>query len=203
MTQSADSTNANGSANAAPAASNADSDLNGLLAQFEQGNAAVAKFAETVKPLVQFAEGEMTSRLQAKTEADIKEAVRFIKQTDGLPNMPDKLVRGFLRDYAAENPDFDKAWQTRDSNPDGWKQARTLARDAFKEEIKELPTKEAMEALAAKNAEVKDIKAAKAAVADQSTSQAAPVTRNPIADMAMSDRDWNAHMRSVIAGRAA
>lgn len=203
MNQTADSTNANGSANAAPAASNADSDLNGLLAQFEQGNAAVAKFAEFVKPLAEFVHEERNSKIQAKYDSDFKEAVSYVKQTDGLPNMPDRIVQGFMRQYASEHPDFDEAWQNRATNPEAWKRAREIVRDAFKEEVKELPTKEALDALAAKNAEVKDIKAAKAAVADQSTRPAPSITRNPIADMAMSDRDWNAHMKSVIAGQAA
>jgi hypothetical protein len=92
-------------------------------------------------PVIEFAKAEMQSKAAARYDADVKEAVSFLKQADEAKDLPDRVALGFLHALANENEEFAKAWKDRADRPGAWKDALTKAGQEWQEEVvKKLPT---------------------------------------------------------------
>jgi hypothetical protein len=139
----------------------AGTDLDKLLSEFESPNPGIQPRAEAtvlkaLKPVIDFADAEMTTRAKAALDGDIAKAVDFVKEE--AKDIPPRLVRGFLEGYAAENQAFRHAFENRHTDPNTWQTKLGEARGEFVKEIGSLPG----------NTVKSDVEAARAAIAGRS-----------------------------------
>jgi len=173
-----------------------DSDLTSLLEQYEEGTKPKAVTPQTdlsrLDPVIRFAEAEMATRQKESFEKDVNDAVETIGADDSFKALPKTLTRRMLVAYAFDNPEFDKAFQTKAQNPRAWEAALNQAKTALAEEIKDIPLQ---------TGDRDDIEAAKAAVQDSSPGSSVQDETGPsVAKMAkMSDAEWQNFLEEEIA----
>ena len=146
----------------------ADSDIAALLNEFDDKSApkpaetpattqprtSARTVLEKLSPLVEYVETKRAQEVKEGFDKSVNEAVAQIKADDALKSMPDPFVRGYLHDYAQQNPIFDKAFRERGQNPAAWSQALDKARSAAAETMKGTAEPKVTETLAAARAAV-------------------------------------------------
>lgn len=144
-------------------ASQAESELDKLLKGFDEGTKPEkptepnVKLVKELEPVINFAKSRMESEQVAAYQADVEKATKFLKGLDETKDVPDRIVRGFLKDYADDDQSFANAFRSRRTDPKGWDAKLTEAQKAFAEELKALPL----------NRVKTDITAARAAVSGE------------------------------------
>lgn len=117
--------------------------LNELLAEFER-NQSAAKPSElnallgAMKPIAEYAETSMRRDRETSLNNDVENAVKFMQEAEEAKALPKRMVRGYVEAYAIETPSFKEAFINRGTNPDGWQQALSKARESLVEEVKPL-----------------------------------------------------------------
>jgi len=173
-----------------------DSDLTSLLEQYEEGTkpkavAPTQPDLSKLDPVIKFAEAEMATRQKESFEKDVNDAVEKIGSDESFKALPKTLTRRMLVAYAFDNPEFDKAFQTKAQNPRAWEAALSQAKTALAEEIKDIPLQ---------SGDRDDIEAAKAAVQDVGSGSSGDDTGPSVAKMAkMSDAEWQIFLEEEIA----
>lgn len=132
-----------------------DSDLNSLLAEYEEGTKPQAEpktepevRTETkviqpdlskLDPVIRYAEAAMQRDQRETFEKDVDAAVDKIAAEESFKGVPKHLVRRMTIAYAFDNKEFDKAFQNRAENPTAWENALKDAGGVLAEEVKDLP----------------------------------------------------------------
>lgn len=117
-------------------------DLDSLLNEFEEevqpkkSEQSKVK-AEDVNEAINYINQQRLNDAKTAEKNDIKSAVDSIKSSmEGMDNIPsDRLIRGLLQDYAAENENVRKAFANRQQNPKAWQAAIKAASKEIKEEF--------------------------------------------------------------------
>lgn len=196
QTTGADAANPANAGSAATAAGPAEAaTLDKLLKEFEnsQTQPKAIDVLKAVEPVINYVNGEMTERENKVLEADISGAVKSVKAELKLSDeYPDRLIRGALRDLAAENPEFAKAWEQRRQSPGDWSaKLKSDAVPVLKAEIEKARGKDIRS----------DIDAAQAAVRNVSTSpQNGAEMPSPTEMFQMNDRQWSNFKAKLRAG---
>ena len=188
---------------AAPGGTAATSDVDRLLAEFEAGTKPesapktdiplVKPLIEAMKPVAAFAERKMREEQDAETRKSVDHAIGVVKEGEDLKDIPDRVVRGYLRDLYNEDADFRAAHDKRGENAKGWQSALVKAREAFSEDVK---------AIAGKSAR-SDVEAAKAAVRGSGRVAEPKTEEDAEALFNMSDADFRKYKQGLDAkGRA-
>ena len=182
---------------AAPGGTAATSDVDRLLAEFETGTKPetaprndvplVKPFIEAMKPVAAFAERKMREEQDAEARKSVDHAIGVVKEGDDLKDIPDRVVRGFLRDLYNEDADFRAAHDKRGENAKAWNAALVKARESFTEDVK---------TIAGKNAR-SDVEAAKAAVRGSGRVTETKTDENPEALFNMSDADFRKYKQGL------
>lgn len=172
--------------------------LDQLLAQWDQdtgkGTEADSKPPDAIsgssalkalKPVVEFAQQEMSERQTKRVNDDIEAAVSFINEDEDLKDLNGDLAIGMLEAFGRRNPDFVKAFEQRQDNPEVWKSGLGKARDWVKEAVGQVRGNGTASVRS-------DVEAAKAAVQGQTTQAVDEDKQDPVAMFNMSDTDWNA-----------
>lgn len=111
--------------------------LDALLREYEPKPSAPVPQAKTETPPPQgappaadptklnralaFFESEENRRAQESLKGDLDKAVKSVKDASpALANVPDRFVRGALKDMADDDPRLRLAWMRRGEDPDGW-----------------------------------------------------------------------------------
>lgn len=116
-------------------------DLDSLLNEFEEETKPKSEQpkvkAEDVNEVVNYINQQRQQQAIEAEKNDIKSAVESIKSSmEGMDNIPsDRLIRGLLQDYAAENENVRKAFANRQQNPKAWNAALKNAAKEIKEEF--------------------------------------------------------------------
>ena len=166
-----------------------DSDFEKLINSFDEpvkaeqnrADPSIRDVLKAIKPVVEFANNEKVTRETEAIDKSINEIVDFMTEPDETKDLPKRFVRGFLAEYSRENPDIQKSYQERTSNPTAWKAVLEQARMELLNDAKALP----------RDKVASDVKAAKAAV--QGTTQKAVESNDgpSSVEMAnMSDHEW-------------
>lgn len=199
MTTQTDRTSANPSRDATGAApTSGESELDKLLSDFKQQTppqqAVETSIIKELAPVIKYAKGRMEDDERAAFNDDVAKAVTFVSEAEEVKGLPQRFVRGYLHDLAAEQPTFRDAFVNRRQSPEDWEKALTNARTAIAEEAKvfmggRLRT---------------DIEAARAAVTGQSSTAPPekPLPSNTELEN-MSDRDYAALKRGLLASAGA
>jgi len=183
------------------AGASGDSDFERLISSFDEpvktepnrSEPSIKDVLKAIKPVVDFANGERTTRETAAVEKSIGEIVDYMTEPDETKELPKRFVRGFLAEYSREHPDIQKSYQERSTNPTAWKAVLEQARTELLNDAKSLP----------RDKVASDVRAAKAAV--QGTTQKAAKTDDgpSVMEMAnMSNHDWEQYKASLEAGAA-
>jgi len=165
--------------------------LDELLNEYEQGTEAKPeqKDAEPDKkaPDPQMSEVlDFVREAQAeRTQSDIAKAVQTAKDgNEALSVLGDTVVRRYLEFEAAEDPRVQKAWVSRNSNPDGWNRVLKGLGDKLAKEIQAQPDQQL----------TNDREAARTSVRGSST-QAPPEEKLDNAQLnSLSDAEFNQEM---------
>lgn len=170
--------------------------LDQLLSQWDQqqgnGTDAAGKAPDTVsgttalqalKPVVEFAQREMSERQTKQVNDDMQAAVEFISEPDDLKGLKGNVAIGMLEAFAREDPSFVKAFEQRQTNPSEWKAGLEKARDWVKDAVTDFKG-------GGTESVRSDVEAAKAAVQGQTTQAAETEGPNPVELFNMSDQDF-------------
>lgn len=138
-----------------------DKSLEDLVSEFQQSLSShaqpkQAESSDDAKYIRQFVEGLQKDTARKQLEADVDASVGFLREVEGADALPKRLVRGFLDSYAAEDPEFARAFEQRGDHPKAWKQALENARKVFADDLKSISS--------GKGQVSDDVQAAKAAV---------------------------------------
>lgn len=183
MTQQTDQITVNTPATSgAETAAPAESEFDKLIKEFDNSpaNKATANLLKSLQPVIQVATDELASKETARINSDLNAAVAVLKDDEAAKAVPDRLAKGFLRDYSVDHPEVALAWENRAKDPSAWKSKLAEARKAFVEEIKALPA----------NTVRTEVEAAAAAVRNVSTAETQADSKTPADMMNMSDREW-------------
>lgn len=160
-------------------------DLDTLLTEYDDGKEKAppkAKPRDTLtalEPIIAFARGEKDKKDQESLDKDLSHAYGVLKEAEGLGEINDSLLHGFMESYAKDNPSFRKAFESRHKNPDNWEANLVKARGWLEKEIESSFGK------------VSDVEAAKAAVKGTSETETAPEKGPDVMGMVhMSDSDF-------------
>jgi len=168
--------------------------LEGLLNEFNKGTApevtaAVSKVLKGIQPLVEKVERDQIKETADQFAKDFGSAAEELKTVPGAESLTPRALKGFIREYGAEVPEVEQAWNNRQAQPAAWQAALTKVKTALAEDLKANPV----------NTLKADTLAARAAVANSSHTPA-PVQEISLTEKAnMSDRDWNNYLRGRIA----
>lgn len=186
-------TEAEGVAKPTPeAAGGAPDELDALLKQFETPVETKPKAeskpetkpepSEDMKELANYVRARRDEESRQATRDDLAKAVTAVKtEIDGEGiKLPDRLVRGALRDMAEEDPRFLQAWAHRGSNPRAWEQVLKAAAKEIRKELESSPDPHATE----------DKAAVRAAVRSASTRTPEPEAIDPKKLAGMSDAEF-------------
>jgi len=187
-----DSTQSSASAAAEP-------NLDTLVKQFETFTASPAKqiadLASTVRPLAEYVEGERQAKAVEAEKAAVDWAVEHAKgKIEGGDKIPKRFLRGALRDYAVDHPEFSEAYTNRESDKANYLKQLDVATESVG-----LEWKAVNDGGNSKN----DIERAVLATRNQSTSAPPIVQFNASKASRMSDRDWENYKQEIIAGQMA
>ena len=181
----------------AEAVSSGESELDTLLKEYEtdrnvetKPNGDVARVLKGLAPIVEYAKDRMVKDQNDVVQTDLDNAFKFVTEQDELKSLKPSTVRGFLEAYGVDHPDFAKAFQNRQANPEAWTQALTKGRDWLKEEFAGI----------SKSDERGDIEAAQAAVTG--TTDQVPEAKDgptPAEMFAMSGTEWESFMEAELA----
>lgn len=180
---------------AAPAGGSAagTADFDAILREYTEGTkstdkpqADVGKVLTQLKPVIDYAQTELSERAHKATEEDVSKAVNFVKeQNDALKDLPDEVVRGMLHGYASDNDAFTKAFQNRGKDKAGWQAALAEANKA----VSPILTKLVNPATKV----VSDVAAARASVSGASSTPPPKADApSPQQMFSMSERDFQA-----------
>jgi hypothetical protein len=168
-------------------------DLDKLLAEYEDGKKQREAQKDTlraekvrrdstldaVKPIIEFAQGEMTRKAQADLDEDLSNAFGVLKEAEGLKAIDDSLLLGFMEAYAKDNKSFRTAFEIRRKEPEVWQQQLVKGREWLEKTIQK------------SFAKTSDVEAATAAVKGTSEPETAPEKGPDPMDMFhMSDSDF-------------
>lgn len=193
-----------------------ESDLDSLLAEFEQGQQRQQRPSQkpatatrptdgnvkqgrpndttlnSLAPVIQFAAGEMTRRAEEELKVDLDNAISFIQEADELKGAPSKLIRGLAEAYAQEDPDFGAAFQNRKADAKAWDRALSNAREWAIETVKEWPG----------NTVRSEVEAAVTSARKTSTRQPESEGPSPSKMAKMSDQEWSEYLGELQEGAA-
>lgn len=171
--------------------------LGALIEEFNKGTAtpdaakAVGEVLKGIKPLVEHAERQQIKETSEVFAKDFDSAANELKTVPGAETMTPRQLKGFMREYGAEVPEVEQAWNNRLQSPDAWKSALTKVKAALAEDLKASPGS----TLKA------DTLAARAAVANSTQSATPPAKFDPVAVSNMSDRDYKAWKQEMAAAQ--
>ena len=165
MTQptAANSGNSASSGAASPSAGNG---LTDLLNEFDRppGGTSATKTTdptlERLKPVIDFATGEMQAKRFESIKKDVDSAMTFMAEAPELKEVPKRVIRGLMEGWGAENAALKEAFENREADPAAFKKVLEDCRAAIIEDWKGLPG----------NKVRSDVEAAVAAVRGTSTS---------------------------------
>jgi hypothetical protein len=138
---------------------------------------------KALKPVVDFAQQQMTEKQTEGVTKDIDAAVEFISEPDELKGLKSSTAIGLLEAYAREDPSFTEAFNSRKQSPQEWKAGLEKARDWVKTTVAELRGTEGSNTRS-------DVEAAKAAVQGQSNQAADDEQLDPATMFKLSDQDF-------------
>jgi hypothetical protein len=165
-------------------------DLDSLIKEFDDGTKPIGKLLRAIQPVVVEAEQRQIRERQERFTKDMNEAAEEFKKIPGAENRTIRELRGFMRDYAADTPEIEQAFNNRENNPDAWKSARERVKAALVEELKTANPPNTLRA---------DTEAARASVRNSSQTPI-PTPELSLTEKAnMSDSQWNQYMRGKIA----
>jgi len=194
-------TETNEAAKPAPeAVGGAPDELDALLKQFETPAEQKPKTeskpepkpepSEDLKELANYVRAKRDEESRQATRDDLAKAVTAVKTEidDGGVKLPDRLVRGALRDMAEEDPRFLRAWAERSVNPRAWEQVLKAAAKEIRKELESSPDPQATE----------DKAAVRAAVRSASTRTPEPEPFDTKKLNSMSDAEFNRKKRELL-----
>jgi len=112
------------------AAGSGDADFDALAEGFDQATQTKAQPTRKSDPVREWASQQMQREQKAKVDTALKESVAFLREDDRLKKQSERMLRGFLYDFAVENQEFERAFRNRDSDPIAWRRALTEAQKA-------------------------------------------------------------------------
>jgi hypothetical protein len=184
------------------AVSGAPDELDTLLKQFETPAEQKPKTetkpetkpepSEDMKDLANYVRAKRDEESREATRGDLAKAVTAVQTEidDGGLKLPDRLVRGALRDMAEEDPRFLRAWAERGANPKAWEQVLKAAAKEIRKELESSPDPQATE----------DKAAVRAAVRSASTRTPEPEKLDNAKINKMSDAEFNKYKRGLAGG---
>lgn len=117
--------NPNASQNAGADGSKAQ-DIDSLISQYETSTTPVQD--DRINKVLEHVENEQAVKAQQQTQQGINDAVKTLKEGSEA-KLPDRFFRGAIHD-AAQNPDFVKAFENRETDPGSWNTAlKSLSSD--------------------------------------------------------------------------
>lgn len=174
-------------------------DFDAILREYTEGTKPetkagdVSKVLGELKPVIAFAQTELTKRHEDAQKADIDDAIKFVKEDEGIKDVdiPAKLIRGMLEAYALEDPSFADAFANRAKDKAGWQAKLADARKSVAGELKALNPAARVSS---------DVVAARAAVSGESATPP-PREGEPSAEdmFRMSERDFQAYVAKSLA----
>ena len=153
--------------------------------QRDQASSLLAKF----KPVIDFAEAEMTSRAVAETNTALKTAIDFVKSEEAIKDVPDKVIRGLLGAYADEDESVRTAFVGRKMNPGAWTSKLAEVRTKIVEELKPLSEKRV----------ASDVLAARASISGETATKVEPSKVSPQKLYVMPKQEWDAFIQDQLA----
>lgn len=114
---------------------------------------------KALQPVIEHVQSERAEKQEKALEAELSTAIDFVKQGEGLKDLPNPILRGLLEAYAIEDKAFAKAFQNRGDSPAEWQSQLEKGRTWAAEQLKSLT----------KTSKKDDLAAAKAAVAATET----------------------------------
>lgn len=172
-------------------------DFDRLLAEYTTGtkstdtkpSADVGKVLNELKPVIDYAQTELAERHKTALKKDLDEAINFVKEEEGVKDIPPKVIRGMLEGYASEHEEFAQAFQNRAKDKAGWQAQLAAARKAVAEDLREL---------APGTRVVSDVAAARAAVSgNSSTPPPSGDGPTPQEMFGMPEHQWRAHLAKL------
>jgi hypothetical protein len=190
---------ADGATQAAGGSAAGTADFDRLLAEYTTGTKStdtqptdVGKVLNALKPVIDHAQTELAERHKTALKKDLDEAINFVKEEDGVKDIPPKVIRGMLEGYAAEHPEFATAFENRSKDKAGWQTQLATARKAVAADLKDLGPGTRV---------VSDVAAAKAAVSGSSSTPPPRGDGPTPQDMfSMPEHQWRAHIAAKLAG---
>jgi hypothetical protein len=130
-----------------------DSDLNSLLAEYEEGTkpqvepkpetrveqTVVKPDLSSLDPVIQYARDQMQKDQQKAFDTDVESAVERMADQEAFKGLPKTLVEDAIISHAFKNKAFDKAFQERAVDPTAWDNAQRAAAESLAERMKDLP----------------------------------------------------------------
>lgn len=169
-------------------------DLDSLLSEFgaagKTDKSPTADVLKQLAPVITFAQDELANRQAEGLKKDLQSAIGFVKEDEAIKDIPDKLVRGMLEAYAADNESFAQAFANRAKDQKAWQAKLAEARTSLSGEFKTLN---------GTNTVSSDVLAARAAVTGAVSQPSGDQKHDAAALFAMSDQDY----QKVIAAEAA
>ena len=180
-------------------------DLGTLLKEFDKATIGkttghVDSLVKKLEPVINFASTRMAAEAADEAKNTVEAAITFMREPDELKGLPKRLVRGFLHDWASENPDFAEAFERSKKDPKAWKRHLAEAREAFREEATGLAKPQAEEA----KTNGRDDAAAAAAAVKGASAKPPEKQELSAADLwNMSPVEWERHKRKLLAEASA
>lgn len=172
-------------------------DFDALLAEYTQGTkpepkADVSKVLDGLKPVIEFANTELSNRHNEALKKDLNAAIEFVKEEEAAKDIPPTVVRGMLELYASEHEEFAKAFQNRSKDKATWQAQLAEARKYAVTELKGLSPSTRV---------ASDVAAARAAVSGEA-SKPPPKGDGPTPQqmLQMPEREWRALIASQLKG---
>jgi hypothetical protein len=167
-------------------ASSETSDLDTLLQEYEKDGKPQTAL-KAVKPIIDFARKQMAKDEEQSLADDLNSACSVLKEAEGLAEIDNKLLVGFMESFARDNPAFRKAFSKRTEDPDAWQAQLLKGREWLEGTIKE-------------NFKPKtsDVEAAKAAVKGTTETADSKKGPDPNAMLNMNGVEWRKFMDSEL-----
>lgn len=169
-------------------------DLDSLLSEFGAAGtpdkSPTADVLKQLEPVIKFARTELETRQTEGLKKDLQSAIGFVKEDEAIKAYPDKLVRGMLEAYAAEDESFAQAFANRAKDQAAWQAKLAEARTSLSSEFKTLNGSSTVSS---------DVLAARAAVTGAVSQPSGDQKHDATALFALSDQDY----QKVIAAEAA
>lgn len=140
---------------------------------------------DETKEILNFVKQQMTERQKEDEKRINEEYQKTVSSVKGDLPVPDKVVDGYLRVRAAEDPRILKAYQNRHKSPDAWSKVEKGIQNELRSQIKALPDKGAT-----------DTRSQIAGAIQNSQSSSSYQAEKPLKDM--TDQEFNQYQQAFI-----